>query len=424
VTLGRRGRLALTIALGAALFAGCAALPNVGLFDSAKDGDTGLYEDYADAVLAGEVPYRDFFVVYPPGALPVFVAPALVGGNYELAFKLLAILLGVTTVALVVWLLDRLGLPPARQIAAAALVGLSPVALGMPVIANYDLWPALLTTAALAGVVAGRERLGLAALGVAATAKVYPAALLPLLFLYVRRRTGARAAWLGVAAFAVAIAAIVLPFALASPGGVRYSFSVAAQRGLQLESLPSSVLLAADQVGLWEEAHVEHYLDSQNVAGGPLPGHLARLSPILQAAAVLLVLVLFARLRPRAETLLLASAATVTGVVAFGKVLSPQFLIWLVPLFALLVSRRTLAAVALFAAALVLTQLWWPTRFLELLELGDVVWLVVVRNVLLVALFALLVVMLRRGGEDAVLTARRPGAFARTRDDGARPAAG
>jgi Glycosyltransferase family 87 len=421
VTFGRRRRLVLTVALGGALFAGCAALPNAGLFDPVKDGDTELYEDYADAVLDGEVPYRDFFVVYPPGALPVFVVPALAGGDYELPFKLLAIVLGVATVALVVWLLDRVGAPPVRQIAAAALVGISPVALGMPLIANYDLWPTLLTTAALAGVVAGRERLGFAALGVAATAKVYPAALLPLLFLYVRRRAGARAAWVGVAAFAVAVAAVALPFALASPGGLRYSFSIAAQRGLQLESLGSSVLLAADQVGFYE-AHVDHYLDSQNVAGGPLPGYLARLSPVVQAAAVIVVLVLFARARPRAETLLLASAATLTGVVAFGKVLSPQFLIWLVPLFALLVSRRTVAAVAVFALTLVLTQLWWPTRMLELLELGDVVWLVVARNVLLVALFALLVVMLRRDGGDAHPSARRRGSWPRAHDAGASPA--
>jgi uncharacterized membrane protein len=423
VTLGRRRRLVLIIALGAALFAGCAALPNVGLLDPVKDGDTRLYEDYADAVLDGDVPYRDFFVVYPPGALPVFVVPALAGDDYELAFKLLAILLGAAMVALVVWLLDSLGAPPTRQVAAAAVVGLSPAALGMPLIANYDLWPALLTTAGLAGVIVGRERLGLAALGAAATVKVYPAALLPLAFLYVRRRAGARAAWVGVAAFVVAVAAIVLPFAIASPGGVRYSFSVAAQRGLQLESLASSALLAADQLGLYG-AHVEHYLDSQNVAGGPLPGHLARLSPFLQAGAVLLVVALFARARPRPETLLLASAATVAGVVAFGKVLSPQFLIWLVPLFALLVSRRTVPALALFAAALVLTQLWWPTRILELLALGDVVWLVVARNVLLVALFVLLVFMLRRGGDDADLAARRPGSLPRASDDGARPAAG
>ncbi|MDQ3823961.1 MAG: hypothetical protein M3321_12060, partial [Actinomycetota bacterium] len=107
---GRRRRLLLTVALGAALFAASATLPNVGLFDPVKDGDTGLYEEYADAVVAGEVPYRDFFVVYPPGALAVFVAPALVPvGDYALRFKLLAILLGAATVAVVVWLLDRLG---------------------------------------------------------------------------------------------------------------------------------------------------------------------------------------------------------------------------------------------------------------------------------------------------------------------------
>ena len=405
VIRSRRWRLALTVALGAALFAGSSALPNVGLLDPVKDGDTGLYENYGTAVLDGKVPYRDFFVVYPPGALPVFVAPALGGpGDYELRFKLLAIVLGAATVALVVRLLDSLGAPPARQVAAAALVGLAPLALGMPLIANYDLWPALLTTAALAATIAGRERLGFAALGAAATAKVYPAALVPLAFLYVRRRAGARAAWIGLGAFVATVAAIVAPFVVASPGGVRYSFSVAAERGLQLESLGSSLLLVADQLGLYD-AHVEHYLDSQNVVGGPLPGRLAAAAALLQAGAVLVVLALFARRRPRAETLLLAAAAAVAGVVAFGKVLSPQFLIWLVPLVALLVGRRALPVVLVFATTLVVTQLWWPTRILELLALGDVVWLVVARNVLLAALFVLLTLMLRR----------------RARDDAARP---
>jgi len=33
--------------------------------------DTPLYEAYADAIRAGDVPYRDFAIEYPPGALPV-----------------------------------------------------------------------------------------------------------------------------------------------------------------------------------------------------------------------------------------------------------------------------------------------------------------------------------------------------------------
>jgi hypothetical protein len=396
VTNGRRRRLVLTVTLGAALFVACSALPNAGLFDPVKDGDTDLYADYGSAMRDGEVPYRDFFVVYPPGALPLFVLPAISGrDDYAIRFKLLQIVLAVATIILIVAVLERLGASPARQLAAAALVGVAPAALGVPLIANYDLWPAFLTATALTALVFGHARLGFAALGAASTAKVYPAALLPIAFLYVHRRAGARVAWLGVAAFVLTLVAIVVPFALASPGGLRYSLSIAAERGLQLESLGSSLLLAADQLGLYD-ARVEHYLDSQNVAGGSLPDHLARVAPLLQAVAVAVVVALFSRAAPRADTMILAVAATLAGVVAFGKVLSPQFLIWLLPVLALLVSRSALPALALFGASLVVTQLWWPTRFLDLLALGDVVWLVLVRNLLLVALFVLLTLTLSR----------------------------
>ena len=43
--------------------------------------------------------------------------------------------------------------------------------------------------------------------------------------------------------------------------------------------------------------------------------------------------------------------------------LSPQFLIWLVPLVPLVRGRRGLAASTLLAGALVLTQLWFPSRY-------------------------------------------------------------
>src|SRR5215210_1727234 len=38
--------------------------------------DTPVYEKYGDAIVRGDVPYRDFGLEYPPGALPVFVLPA------------------------------------------------------------------------------------------------------------------------------------------------------------------------------------------------------------------------------------------------------------------------------------------------------------------------------------------------------------
>jgi L-cystine uptake protein TcyP (sodium:dicarboxylate symporter family) len=76
--------------------------------------------------------------------------------------------------------------------------------------------------------------------------------------------------------------------------------------------------------------------------------------------------------------------------VALGKVLSPQFLIWLVPLVALVVGRVGVAAGSLLAAALVTTHLWFPTRYWDLVDLEPVGWLALVRNALLVALAVVL----------------------------------
>ena len=90
-----------------------------------------------------------------------------------------------------------------------------------------------------------------------------------------------------------------------------------------------------------------------------------------------------------ASRLLLASAAALVAFVALGKVLSPQFLIWLIPVIPLVVGRRGLAAATLLAAALVLTQLWFPYRYWDLALQFEALesWLVLVRDLVLVALF-------------------------------------
>jgi hypothetical protein len=92
----------------------------------------------------------------------------------------------------------------------------------------------------------------------------------------------------------------------------------------------------------------------------------------------------------------------VCAFVALGKVASPQFLIWLVPLVALVGGRRGLAACALLAAALVLTQVWFPYRYWDLVfELEPVAsWLVPVRDLVLVALVAVLAWPRRRGAGE------------------------
>ncbi len=48
-----------------------------GSLGSGQITDTPTYQSYGDAIARGAVPYRDFKLEYPPGALPVFVLPSL-----------------------------------------------------------------------------------------------------------------------------------------------------------------------------------------------------------------------------------------------------------------------------------------------------------------------------------------------------------
>ena len=53
----------------------------------------------------------------------------------------------------------------------------------------------------------------------------------------------------------------------------------------------------------------------------------------------------------------------VAAQLALGRVLSPQFVLWLVPLVPLVAGRRGRAATALLALALVATQVWFPDLY-------------------------------------------------------------
>jgi hypothetical protein len=102
--------------------------------------------------------------------------------------------------------------------------------------------------------------------------------------------------------------------------------------------------------------------------------------------------VAFARGRGGREALVRSAAAVLCAFVAFGKVLSPQFLLWLIPVVPLVRGRRGLWASGLLAVALVLTQVWFPSRYFRFaldFEPG-LSWLVLARDLVLVAVVAVL----------------------------------
>jgi hypothetical protein len=363
-----------------------------GLLRAERFGDVGLYSLDAQRVLDGHVPYRDFFFEYPPGTLPAVLAPALVSmAHYTFLFKALMTLLGAATLLVASRVAAVVGMPTRRAAAALGAMAVAPLLLGPLVLDEYDLWPTLLTVAAILAVLRGRDGIGAALLGFGAATKIFPAAILPLALVWIYRRAGRRACVRAlVVALGVAVATYIAFVAIA-PGGVWYSTLVQLRRGLQKESLGSSVLFALDQLGFYKARIAEgnpHWTELT----GPAGDTLAMLSSLCQVAAAAAAAAIVARRRPEPRTLLYGASVAVAGFVAFGKVFSPQYLIWLVPFVAL---AGGVLAGAMLGSALVLTQLWF-LRIVTPFDLDAGIWLVVLRDLLVVGVFVSLLIRLKR----------------------------
>jgi uncharacterized membrane protein len=389
-------RSALAALLAAAAFFAAWATIHHGFYTRDQIPDTPVYQRYGDAIARGEVPYRDFLVEYPPAALPAFVLPSLVAPegdleSYERVFQALMAASGAAVACLVALVLVRDGAGTARLAGGIALAALAPLALGSVVLSRFDLWPAALTVAAVAALYFGRDRLAFGVLGLAIAAKVYPVVLVPIMVAYVWKRRGRRRALVSLGICAAVAAACVIPFLVLAPGGVWDSIVRQVTRPLQIESLGASLLLAAHHAfGLGITMRSGH--GSQNLAG-VAPNVLGAIQTALQIAALLAVWVWFARGPAERGRLLRAIALAVCVFVALGKVLSPQFLVWLVPLVVLVRGRRGLAAGGVLLVALVVTQVWFPFRYWDLALSFDEAasWLVLARDLVLLGLLAVLV---------------------------------
>jgi hypothetical protein len=403
-----RAVVAAAVAIG--VFAGVWAVLHTGFYRHRQIIDTPIYQRYGDAMADGKVPYRDFRLEYPPAALPAFVIPSLLRSQdgdlrgYRSGFEAEMLVCGALTLAFMLSILLSLEAGPVRIGAALGFAALAPLLLGSVVLSRFDLWPVALMVGALAAFVAGRDRVGSGVLGLAVAAKIFPAVLVPVAAAWIWRRSGRREALVCLAVFVAVVLACFLPFLVLAPDGVWHSVTTQTSRPLQIETLGAGVLLVAHAVGgLGITMRSGH--GSQNLAGNA-PDALAAIQTVLQAAALVATWIWFARGPASRERMIRASAVAVCAFVAFGKVLSPQFLIWLVPLVPLVRGTRGLAASALLGLALVLTQLWFPFNYWDLaLHFATYPsWLVLLRDLTLVVLFAVLLVA--TGGERAA--ARSP----------------
>ena len=272
---------------------------------------------------------------------------------------------------------------PALTFAAGAIL-LYPVAA-----TRYDPVVTLaLAVATLGAALGGRFLLlSYASLGFGAAAKLVPAlAVLPLVL---ARRGAGR----GLTLFFAVLALFFVP-ALALGGG-RFvgSFAYHADRGLQVESVAASVLMAAG----WVDGVVFEF-GAFEARGGAAELAADASLPLTAVLLAITVLVMYRQLRlGGSETLHFprCAAALILAFMLGSKVLSPQYVLWLLPLVPLCAGGLTGAGLSfLFLAACWATTQVFPTHYADLLNLrfpGPA--LLLLRNTLLAALWGLLLLV-------------------------------
>ncbi|MCA9523160.1 MAG: DUF2029 domain-containing protein, partial [Myxococcales bacterium] len=202
--------------------------------------DLGIFYAHAETWLNGAVPYRDFPVEYPPGALLIVTLPGLLSGDfgfYRLLFYLLNL---VADVAIVATLLSH---DDGRGTVAAWLYIVASTAMLDVFIHRFDVWPTLVTLIGFRFWAAGKRPTAAALLSIGAAIKLWPALLLPLLFIESHRRGGVRESTRTLLAVGAGSAVIGLPFLLVCGWPLFRFLGAIASHGLLPESLYGSLLL-------------------------------------------------------------------------------------------------------------------------------------------------------------------------------------
>ena len=380
------------MAAALAAYVSCCFLRSADLLGS-HSADVGYYAQLARRMREGAIPYHSLYVEYPPGALPVFAAPAVSLSHYGDVFSVLMALCGALTLLVLASAARALDMSNFELARALALLAVAPFLLGSVFLNRYDPWPMLLTALALAALIRGRLDLGSGSLALAVLAKVYALASVPVTAVYVLCSRGVPALRRASLVFAGVAAVGLLPFVLLGPGGVAYSLYEQVTRQVEVESLSASALLVADRIGLYHAHTIVGGLNSTDLVGG-VPTVAGIFSSCVALAALIAPALWYRRGEATRERFVLGFAAALVGYVTFGKVLSTQYIVWLLPVVPLVRGWVGHAATVALAAATWLTKLEYS--HLDALSRGTGLGLLVARNLMLLSLYVLLALALRR----------------------------
>ncbi len=325
-------------------------------------GDMRVYWGAAQALDAGVLLFAEHVFEYPPLALLMILPPAWVSDSlesYTIAFAAWSVLIDAFVVA-GVWRL-ALGAENDRRRAtvAAVMYVVTTGLLGELLVQRLDVGVAALAVLMLLLVKRGGSRGGLLiALSFMTGFKLVGLLLAPLVPLWRREhidgtwgaRLAASAGW--TAATAAGSLLLISPFLVTGGASLQQVLGYHAARGLQIESSWASLVILARRVVAFDVKVGFSY--GATHLGGELADTLAVANPLIVVAGLAGMWVVVQR---RARWMDAERAMIAVWVTFFllGKVLSPQFLIWIAPALALVVAgarRATLSSAVVMVFAL------------------------------------------------------------------------
>ncbi|WP_354639738.1 glycosyltransferase 87 family protein [Kitasatospora camelliae] len=334
-----------------------------------------IYHGWYEVLRTGTFPLDDVTWQYPPGAALVILLPGLLPWSYLVSFFVIC---GVFDVLAMV-LLTKAGGRRGRSFTGAWLWVAGVPLLGPTVYCRYDIIVTALTVAGLLSLLR-RPAVGGTLLGLGGLLKIWP--LLALIGTPRARRT--RRSWTAAAATAASLGFLLT----AGMNGAFDFLKFQTERGIEIESLGALPVHVARLAGSWDGQVTMNY-GSVEMLGAWVP--------VITKVMVGLTLLgfgwlLFWRLRaPRwqAATAFDAALCALLIFTVTSRVISPQYLVWLIGLAAVCLtvrgtSQRPVAVLILLAT--VLTTVEFPVLFGQVYR--SQLWGVLVlsaRNLLLLA---------------------------------------
>jgi hypothetical protein len=293
-------------------------------------GDIDLYHRYAQAFWLGSPPLRSLPLEYPPLSIVAFsltLMPPL--PDYITVFALWMMALLAAT---------YLAFKRFESVRAAEVVIVYSVVGGLStLLGRYDLVPAVLTVAAYWAVRRRRFDLAYLLLAAGTLIKLYPLFLVPIVMVEQWRQLGSPKLWtipprpllrsLGIFA-AVTLAGFAVARVL-NPDGWLSAFTYNTLRPIQVESVPATILWVGSWIG--PPAWPDHSFHSFNLVG-PLESPLGLLSTLGLVGGFLWI---YWRQLSGRMTFARALLCCVLVIICTSRVFSPQYLIWVIPLVAL-----------------------------------------------------------------------------------------